>query len=159
VQARHFTASDRKTPSGKQEGQPALPGHAAVGAVILAGEQRHRLPEQNATNPAGWRQRGRIGRHLAFQAVHHDLEEFRKSSTPHLIETSLAAKASHGHALPQAPLQPILPIAQNQQQSVHEAEQIRPWDALPSLQGWRGRAAAGLQIDTFPLRQLRGKFP
>jgi hypothetical protein len=159
VQARHLAVADSETPGSQQEGDSPLPGHAAVGAVILAGKQRHCLPEQNATDPAGRRQRGRIDRHLTLQAVHHDLEELHQASASDIIKTSLAAQVSHGQALPQPPLQPIFAIAQNRQQGVHEVEQIRPVDALPSLQsGGRQDAIAGSQINSFPLRQLRCKF-
>jgi hypothetical protein len=160
VEARHLGAADGETPGSQQQGQPALPGHATVGAVVFAREQGHRLPEEDAPDPTGWRQHAGIGGHLVIEAVDHDVEELHEASARDVVESGLAAQVGQGQALPQPPLHAIVAVVQNRQHGVHKAEQIRPVDALPLLQR-RGRqtALAGLQVDSFSPRQLRGKLP
>ena len=52
VQPRHRAGPAREPPRRPQPRRQAVPGRAAVGAVVLAREQGRRLPEQDAADPA-----------------------------------------------------------------------------------------------------------
>jgi hypothetical protein len=99
VQARHPALADRETPGGCQERQPSLPSHAAVRSVVFASKESRRLPKQDASNPAGPRNRGRIRGHLGIEAIHHDLQEFDEAASFDVFEASLAAEVRQSEAL------------------------------------------------------------
>lgn len=105
--------ADGEAPGGRQQGQAALPGHAAIGSVVFAGKERRRLAKQDASDPAGWRHRGGIDGHLRVETVYQDLEKLRETPALDFVETGLAAMLRQGQALPQPPLHPIVAIVQN----------------------------------------------
>jgi hypothetical protein len=153
----HAACSGDETPRSRRPG--GLTAYdAPVRPVILARIQGQRLAEKQTGHPTGRCQRGGVCGHFVVQAGAYQVQKLDQPATGDLIEASLPADSRECEAAADPMFDAVLPLAQQCLERLHKAKQIRPIDALMSLQKRCLQAGRIDPVTPFNFRNERFEF-